>query len=543
MAKMKSVFFGLVMMVFTMSAYSQNAGDFNVVLTNDGKGVIVTGYTGSVLDVKIPSEIEGLPVREIRELRVSKIRSLVIPDTVTTIGDRAFCLVRRGVTYIGGTTSTDLVSVMIPDSVINIGKMAFGANTKLASVVLPDNIKTIPDDCFYLCESLASIILPSNLISLGATAFEGCSSLKSINLPSSVVSVGEGAFQNCSSLASVNFPAAFTGIGKNAFKNTGIVSVTIPPNVTQIPEGAFSGCEKLTGVIFGEKIQVISADAFSGCSQLASITIPDGITTLYGSNSFPAPTAKLNLATQARLRNITWISSLYYLYDRAKREMDGNNVNVQQALSYFDQQLQLTPDHIDTYIQRGALYQNNGDLDKARADMEKVLQLDPKSVVAYVRRGALYLRSGDLDKARADIEKALQLKPKDSEALRIMREVNSGAQRQASRQASQESQERERQAMFTQIRTSLEPLQKDLSTLQPLKKLNARQYTTFEEICRKCESVYFKYDEAAYRKYDGALTLFDNTYRDIAEIFRNKLNAKQQKNFSSVFPRLVPIVQ
>jgi hypothetical protein len=518
MVKMKLVFLSLVMAVFAASVYAQKAGDFNVVLTNDGKGVIITDYTGSVLDVKIPSEIEGLPVREIRALRVSKIRSLVIPDTVTTIGERAFCLIERGVTYIGGITSTDLVSVSIPDSVTSIGAMAFAANSKLGSVVLPDNIKTIPDYCFNACESLASVILPSNLTSIGATAFAGCSSLKSIDLPSSVVKVEAGAFLGCSSLTSIKFPASITEIGENAFKNTAIVSVTIPPNVTQLPVGAFAGCEKLTSVTFSDKIQTISTTAFSGCSQLTSITIPDSITTLYGSTASPFPTQKLNLATQARLRNITWHPSIYYLYNagvaalnptndrsappqRATRTTRGIGStsaeqaqdpaekvrnDTEQALSYFNQQLQLTPDHADTYAQRSVIYQLRGDNDKARADIEKTLQLDPNNKVAKetmtkIERGEAQLRS------QADLER--------------VRTRNRG------------------------WATTLNSLEKDLNTLQPLKNLNANQYTTFENIYRRYVNL-----AVEVRNTHDWYTAFNETERLLKAIYA-KLSKKQKESF------------
>lgn len=52
----------------------------------------ITGYTGDVENVVIPSTISGLRVAVIGEeaFNGKKIRSVVIPDTVTEIGDKAF---------------------------------------------------------------------------------------------------------------------------------------------------------------------------------------------------------------------------------------------------------------------------------------------------------------------------------------------------------------------------------------------------------------------------------------------------------------------
>jgi hypothetical protein len=324
MLKMKKMLLSVVMAVFATVAYAQTAGDFNVTLSDDGKGVIVTGYTGSAVDVTIPSEIEGLPVREIRALRAPKIRSLVIPNTVTTIGAKAFSMMEgenidtwnQYTLYrlMGGgapfTSTTELVSITIPNSVTSIGKMAFVDNTELKSVKLPDNIQTIPESIFDGCSALASVTLPSKITSIGKRAFFACSSLKSINLPDSVTEIGELAFMSCESLVSINLPASITNIGIRAFEKSGLTSITIPANIISIPDRCFSNCDSLTSVIFNNKIQTIGKDAFANCAQIVSVTIPDNIINITASNGNPFEISKkLNLATQARLRNIKWNSS------------------------------------------------------------------------------------------------------------------------------------------------------------------------------------------------------------------------------------------
>ena len=56
--------------------------------------VTITGYTGKDRDVVIPDEIEGLPVTRIGSYAFQYcalgLTSITLPNSITTIGDRAF---------------------------------------------------------------------------------------------------------------------------------------------------------------------------------------------------------------------------------------------------------------------------------------------------------------------------------------------------------------------------------------------------------------------------------------------------------------------
>ncbi|GHV43712.1 hypothetical protein AGMMS49546_26110 [Spirochaetia bacterium] len=125
--------------------------DFTVELTQDGKGVAITGYTGKTVAVKIPATIQGMPVREIwAEAFMIKfsITSVVIPDSVTYIGNNAFqqcgltsVTIGSGVTFIGDAAfaGNNLTSVVIPNSVTSIGVAAFSLNN-LTSVTIGSGV-------------------------------------------------------------------------------------------------------------------------------------------------------------------------------------------------------------------------------------------------------------------------------------------------------------------------------------------------------------------------------------------------------------------
>ena len=86
--------------------------------------------------------------------------------------------------------------------------------------VIPDDVTSIGDRAFMDCESLASIEIPASVTSIGDYAFSNCTGLTSIDIPASMTSIGEGAFADCESLASVTIYApelSYYGIG--AFDN------------------------------------------------------------------------------------------------------------------------------------------------------------------------------------------------------------------------------------------------------------------------------------------------------------------------------------
>jgi hypothetical protein len=130
-------------------------------------------------------------------------------------------------------------------------------------------------------------------------SFSSSSNLIGIIIPESVTSIGGSAFAN-SPLATVTFAAGsqLATIGASAFQNcTNLASITIPAGVTSLPEGVsylhlsngtrtydglFSGCTKLATVTFaaGSRLESIGNFAFSGCTKLASITIPASVTSI-----------------------------------------------------------------------------------------------------------------------------------------------------------------------------------------------------------------------------------------------------------------------
>ena len=98
----------------------------------------------------------------------NKIKSVIIDDEVTTIGNYAFY------------TFSEMESVEIGNSVTKIGQIAFCVCTGLTSVNIPNSVKTIEMAAFQDCSGLTSVIIGSSVATVNAYTFNGCGALTSI---------------------------------------------------------------------------------------------------------------------------------------------------------------------------------------------------------------------------------------------------------------------------------------------------------------------------------------------------------------------------
>ena len=143
---------------------------------------------------------------------------------------------------------------------------------RLKSIILPNSVVEISRVAFDDCDNLESITIPNGLTSMGEMAFRGCTSLKSITIPDGVTKIDKEVFKECSSLESVSLGNGVTEIGYEAFREcSSLKSVTIPDNVTLVGQNAFLGCKKLETVTLGSGVTEIDYMAFGVCSSLKSV--------------------------------------------------------------------------------------------------------------------------------------------------------------------------------------------------------------------------------------------------------------------------------
>lgn len=191
--------FSAPMLVHGAEDRQSTDSDFHI----DKEGCL-TSYTGSEEHVVIPEGVKrigGHPDNSIFEDTETEIKSVVIPDSVIEIGERAFY------------TCLQLEEVTMGNGVKKIGQEAFAGCFKMKTIHLSDSLQEIGLRAFNFCESLEALELPSSLRNIEMEAFGNCISLKSLNIPDGVQAIPPGTFDRCSSMEELYIPSSVTKIG------------------------------------------------------------------------------------------------------------------------------------------------------------------------------------------------------------------------------------------------------------------------------------------------------------------------------------------
>ena len=199
---------------------------------------------------------------------------VAIPPTYNDIPVKAIAANAFVGSY-GASNSNDIYSIILPDSITEIGKQAFANNKYLKKIVFGNSIEKIGSDVFYACPKLMEVHI-SDISSWCNITFEN-------GLSTPFCRAGVKMYLDNKPLTELIIPEGVTEIKKLTFSGwTFITKVKIADSVQFISggapisgDGAFSGCTNLTDVEFGESLALIGYYAFSGCSMLLRVSFKD----------------------------------------------------------------------------------------------------------------------------------------------------------------------------------------------------------------------------------------------------------------------------
>ena len=213
---------------------------------------LITGYRGSEKEIVIPDEINGVKVEG--------------------IADKAFY------------NNDNIISVVMPEGLKTIGKMAFADCGNLSLVEFNSDLESIGENAFYNCGTLKSVSLPEGLKSMERGVFEMCEQLMYADIPSSLKEIPEDTFNYDWRLKEIIIPEGVEIIGKRAFYECeGAERLVISSTVKTIGEEAFVANVRLKEIIIPEGVETIEQKAFMSCTAVTTVSLPSTLKTMGGS--------------------------------------------------------------------------------------------------------------------------------------------------------------------------------------------------------------------------------------------------------------------
>ena len=189
----------------------------------------VTGYYGTDADVVVPREIDGVTVR--------------------AIGYNAFDRCRD---YTDSGMITNQTSW-----------------TRLRSVVLPETVTEIADSAFSYCQQLETFICYGPAASTGRGTFLLCRSLREVIFVNGVGMIDNYAFESTASFETFYSPATLSYLGERAFLNSGVAAFVI--DARSVGNCAFTNCAALTELHFSAAVEAADYAVVSDCPNLSAV--------------------------------------------------------------------------------------------------------------------------------------------------------------------------------------------------------------------------------------------------------------------------------
>ena len=261
--------------------------------------------------------------------------------------------------------------------VVAIEKDVFVGNTDIKSMIIGENVTTIGDNAFKGCSNLRKLELPSTLKSIGENAFAGCDNIaevvshnkdnefiqnNALSLPNATIYVPDNTLTlykeagwECAHIyagervekewkgmsfacmieakeailvdaTDTNALAKYWADGEIIIPDSIAMGDTNAPtyyHVVAIASKAFSGNTDVKLVELPATLTSIDATAFEGCTNLAEVVSKIESTDVINSIALSLPNAILYVPDRAKYEGTDWIFAQIFAGDRVKEEKDG----------------------------------------------------------------------------------------------------------------------------------------------------------------------------------------------------------------------------
>lgn len=291
------------------AASAETEGNFSYTLDEKTNTVTINGYADGALSMEtlyIPSEIGGSPVTMIKASAFAKdlmLKTVVIPDSVTEMGANVFkdcsnlsdVTLSKGLVKTGGNVfqnCTSLAAIEIPKSLEGCTSGIFTGCTALTKVTFENGVTRIADHLFQNCPGITAISIPNTVTIIESDAFDGCSGLAEVSIPNSVAEISGAAFRDCSALTEMVMPDSITTVGNNAFSGcTSLSNVVLSKHITSLGYRAFYNCDGIAAIEIPKSLKKTEPSleggrgAFYDCDGLKNVSFENG-TTIIAQNLF-----------------------------------------------------------------------------------------------------------------------------------------------------------------------------------------------------------------------------------------------------------------
>ena len=174
-------------------------------------GDCVFSHCRSLSNIAIPASVTSIGDKSF--YNCSSLKYISIPESVICLNGNPF-------SHWIGKLECLSPNFIYEDDILfdkNKSKIISFRNQSLEAYVIPASVTSIGDSAFCGCLSLSKIVIPASVTSIGDGAFSDCRSLSNIDIPDSVTSIGNSAFFDCLSLSKIVIPNSVTSIGDRAF--------------------------------------------------------------------------------------------------------------------------------------------------------------------------------------------------------------------------------------------------------------------------------------------------------------------------------------